>query len=122
MKKILIVDDHERIRELVRVTLDGINEYQVLEASNGKQAVELASKEQPDLILMDITMPGEYDGLEATRILKDNPSTQEIHIIMLTAKGQVSDVEEGKRVGADGYFVKPFSPIDLIHYIESLLS
>ena len=122
MKKILIVDDHEKIRELVGATLDGIADYQIFEAYNGKQAVELARKEQPDLILMDVAMPGEYDGLEATRILKGEPSTRGIHIIMLTAKGQTVDKEEGKQAGADGYFVKPFSPIELIRRIESVLT
>jgi two-component system, OmpR family, phosphate regulon response regulator PhoB len=122
VKKILIVDDHEKIRELVGATLDGIADYQIFEADNGKQAVELARKEQPDLILMDVAMPGEYDGLEATRILKGEPSTRGIHIIMLTAKGQTVDKEEGKQAGADGYFVKPFSPIELIRRIESVLT
>lgn len=122
VKKILIVDDHERIRELVSVTLNGIDDYQIFEAENGKQAVELAKKEQPDLILMDVTMPGEYDGLEATRILKGDPSTRDIYIIMLTAKGQVADKENGKQAGANGYFVKPFSPIELINRIESVLA
>jgi two-component system, OmpR family, phosphate regulon response regulator PhoB len=122
VKKILIVDDHEKIRELVGATLDGIDDYQIFEANNGKQAVELARKEQPDLVLMDVTMPGEYDGLEATRMLKGDPSTRGIHIIMLTAKGQAVDKEEGKQAGADGYFVKPFSPIELIRRIESVLT
>ncbi len=121
MKKILIVDDHERLRELVRATLNGIDDYQIFEADSGKRAVELAREEQPSLILMDVSMPGEYDGLEATRILKSDSSTQGIYIIMLTAKGQVVDKEEGKQAGADGYFVKPFSPVELIHRIESIL-
>lgn len=116
----MIVDDQERIRELVRVTLDGVDDYQIYEAENGKQAVELAHKELPDLILMDISMPGEFDGIEATRILKSDPS-HKFHIILLTAKGQASDIEEGKKAGADGYFVKPFSPIELIRRIESVL-
>jgi two-component system, OmpR family, phosphate regulon response regulator PhoB len=122
VKKILIVDDQERIRELVRVTLEGIDDYNIFEAKNGPQAVEIASEENPDLVLMDITMPGEYDGLEAARLLKNDPSTKSIHIIMLTAKGQTADKEEGKRAGADGYFVKPFSPIELIRRIESVLT
>jgi two-component system, OmpR family, phosphate regulon response regulator PhoB len=121
VKKILIVDDQERIRELVRVTLDGVDDYQIFEAGSGKQAVELAGKEQPDLILMDVTMPGEFDGLKATQIIKSDPSTQGIYIIMLTAKGQVSDIEAGKEAGADGYFIKPFSPVELIRRIESVL-
>ncbi|MBT5028634.1 MAG: response regulator [Nitrospina sp.] len=120
MKKILIVDDQERIRELVRVTLDGTGDYQIFEAENGEQAVELAGKELPDLILMDVSMPGGMDGLKATRAIKGNSSTQGIYIILLTAKGQASDIEEGKTAGADSYFVKPFSPLELIRCIESI--
>jgi len=120
VKKILIVDDQERIRELVRVTLDGTGDYQIFEAENGEQAVELAGKELPDLILMDVSMPGGMDGLKATRAIKGNSSTQGIYIILLTAKGQASDIEEGKTAGADSYFVKPFSPLELIRCIESI--
>jgi two-component system, OmpR family, phosphate regulon response regulator PhoB len=120
VKKILVVDDQERIRELVRVTLDGTGDYQIIEAVNGEQAVELAGKELPDLILMDVSMPGGMDGLKATRALKGNSSTQGIYIILLTAKGQASDIEEGKAAGADSYFVKPFSPLELIRCIESI--
>jgi two-component system, OmpR family, phosphate regulon response regulator PhoB len=121
VKTILIVDDHERIRELVAVTLGDIGDYQILEASNGEEGVTLATESKPDLILMDVTMPGKYDGLEATRIIKSDPDTREIYVIMLTAKGQVADKELGKQAGADGYFVKPFSPIELIRKVESLL-
>ena len=121
MKTILIVDDHERIRELVAVTLGDIGDYQIIEAKNGEEGVTLAKENNPDLILMDVTMPGKYDGLEATRIIKADPDTSKIHLIMLTAKGQVADKEKGKQAGADGYFVKPFSPVELIRKVESLL-
>ena len=121
MKKILIIDDHERIRELVAVTLGDIGDYQILEAENGETGVEVVKEKMPDLILMDVTMPGKYDGLGATRILKENPATNNIYIIMLTAKGQVADKEMGRQAGADGYFVKPFSPIELIEKVESVL-
>ena len=121
MKTILIVDDHERIRELVAVTLVDIGDYQIIEANNGEEGVALAKENNPDLILMDVTMPGKYDGLEATRIIKSDPETSNIHVIMLTAKGQVVDKKKGKQAGADGYFVKPFSPTELIRKVESLL-
>jgi two-component system, OmpR family, phosphate regulon response regulator PhoB len=121
VKTILIVDDHERIRELVAVTLGEIGEYQILEAENGEMGIAKAREYNPDLIFMDVTMPGKYDGLDATRILKDDPATHNIHIIMLTAKGQVADKLEGKEAGADGYFVKPFSPIALIQRVENVL-
>jgi len=74
MKKILIVDDEPGIRELVEMTL-GVDEYEILKAENGKQAIEIAKSEKPDLTIMDVVMPGGIDGLEATRILKGNPET-----------------------------------------------
>jgi CheY-like chemotaxis protein len=121
MKKILIVDDQVEVRELVQVTLE-IGDYQILTAENGQQALELAHTEHPDIILMDIMMPGsEIDGLEACRRLKASPTTADITIVMLSAKGQESDIENGKIAGADDYFTKPFSPIALIEKVESVI-
>jgi two-component system alkaline phosphatase synthesis response regulator PhoP len=70
---------------------------------------------------MDIMMPGEMDGLEATRLLKSDPDTKDCPIVMLTAKGQKSDIEKGFAAGAEGYFVKPFSPLELIKKVEEVL-
>ncbi len=121
MKKILIVDDQIEVRELVQVTLE-IGEYQILTAENGQEAVEVAQTEHPDIILMDIMMPGsEIDGLEACRRLKANPATAGITIVMLSAKGQEADLEAGRRAGADDYFIKPFSPIALIEKVEEVI-
>lgn len=120
MKKILIVDDQKEVRELVEVTLraDG---YQIFQAKNGRDAIETVKAHKPDVVIMDIMMPGELDGLEATRILKRNPDTNSVKIIMLTAKGQSTDFEEGFAAGADGYFTKPFSPLDLIKKVEEII-
>lgn len=120
MKKILIVDDRSEVRELVEVTLE-VENYQILQASSGEKAVEIARREKPDLILMDIMMPGGMDGLETTRILKKDPETKNCSVIMLTAKGQEYDRTEGKKAGADDYFVKPFSPLDLLRRVEKVL-
>jgi len=121
MKKILIVDDQVEVRELVQVTLE-IGDYQILTAENGQQALEIAQAEQPDIILMDIMMPGSnVDGLEACRRLKSNPDTAHITIVMLSAKGQESDLSAGKTAGADDYFTKPFSPIALIEKVEKVI-
>ena len=117
MKKILIVDDQLEVRELVEVTLR-TEDYQILKAENGAQAVEVARAEKPDLILMDIMMPGGMDGLEATRIIKENPETKDCVIIMLTAKGQQADRRKGLEAGATEYFSKPFSPLELIRTVE----
>jgi CheY-like chemotaxis protein len=121
MKKILIVDDQAAVRELVGVTLE-IGPYQILEAANGDEALRLAQAELPDLILLDIQMPGgKLDGLQVCRILKGDEGTRNIRIVLLTAKGQEWDKQAGQEAGADGYFVKPFSPLDLIDTVESIL-
>ena len=120
MKKILIVDDQLEVRELVDVTLR-VEDYQIFQAKSGEEAVEIAQAEKPDLIIMDVMMPGGIDGFEATRQIKNNPETKDCSILMLTAKGQDMDKENGAKAGADAYFVKPFSPLDLIKKIEEIL-
>ncbi len=120
MKKILIVDDQVEVRELVEVTLR-MEEYDILKAESGEEATEVAKAEKPDLIIMDVMMPGKYDGLEATRIIKNDPETKNIKIIMLTAKGQKADLDKGFEAGADEYFIKPFSPLDLIKKVDEVL-
>ena len=120
MKTILIVDDQFEVRELVEVTLM-VEDYRILKAQSGEEAVEIARKECPDLIIMDVMMPGGMDGLEATRIIKSDPATKDCKVIMLTAKGQKSDIERGFEVGATEYFIKPFSPLDLIKKVEEVI-
>lgn len=120
MKKILIVDDQSEVRRLVEMTLS-VGDYQVLQAKSGEEAVEIWKVEKPDLIIMDIMMPGDMDGLEATRALKNGPESKGCTIIMLTAKGQEADKEEGFKAGADDYFTKPFSPLELIRKVEEVL-
>jgi two-component system phosphate regulon response regulator PhoB len=120
MKKILIVDDRLEVRELVEVTLR-VKDYSILQASSGEVALAMVKAEKPDLILMDIMMPGGMDGLETTRIIKNDPETKDCTVIMLTAKGQQADREKGLEAGADDYFVKPFSPLDLIRKVEEVL-
>ena len=116
----MIVDDQPEVRELVEVTLLS-DSYEILQTDTGEKAIEMAIREKPDIILMDIMMPGEIDGLEAVRILKSNPDTKDLHIILLTAKGQKKDIEIGLLAGADDYFVKPFSPLMLINKIEEVM-
>ncbi len=120
MKKILVVDDQFEVRELVEVTLRS-DDYQVLKAESGEMAIEIAKLEEPDLIIMDVMMPGGMDGLEATRILRSTPETMGSTVIMLTAKGQESDRQKGLEAGAADYLTKPFSPLELIRKVESIL-
>ena len=121
MKKILIVDDQPEVRELVDVTLR-IGDYKILQADSGDKALEVVRSEHPDLILLDVMMPNSsIDGYEVCRILKSDPMTKDISIVLLTARGQESDIEAGKRAGADDYFTKPFSPLQLMNKVEELL-
>jgi two-component system phosphate regulon response regulator PhoB len=121
MKKILIVDDQPEVCELVSVTLE-IGPYRILTADNGDRALALARAEKPHLMLLDIQMPGgTLDGLDVCRALKSDPETKGIHIILLTAKGQDWDKQAGRDAGADDYFVKPFSPLELMNKVESAL-
>lgn len=119
-KKILIVDDEAKVRKLIEVTLAG-EHREILHAASGEEAISMARKSQPDLILLDIMMPGKYDGFEVCKVIKDDPDTSKINVIILTAKGQQVDRERGIAAGADDYFVKPFSPMELLDTIESIL-
>ena len=121
MKKILIVDDHEKVRILVRKTLS-FGDYHILEAGTGEEAVRLSQTERPDVIIMDIMMPGSIDGFAATRIIKQDPHTKDCYILMLTAKGQDVDRRKGLESGADDYFSKPFRPRDLIAKVDEILA
>jgi two-component system, OmpR family, phosphate regulon response regulator PhoB len=119
MKKVLIVDDCREIRQLVRTTLD-FGEFSVCEASNGEKAVEMARKHHPDLIIMDIVMPGEIDGIEATRQIKNSPETADCQVIILTGS-RTDRRKESAAAGACDVFTKPFSPLDLISKVEQIL-
>ncbi len=119
MKTILVVDDREEIRDLIRMTLAS-DDHRIMFAENGEKAIESARMFNPDLILMDIIMPG-MSGLEATRRIKIDKATRGSIIILLTARGQKNDVEEGKLAGADDYVVKPFSPLRLVQMIRRYL-
>ncbi|MBN1218964.1 MAG: response regulator [Anaerolineae bacterium] len=118
MKKVLIVDDQPQVHELLKVTLE-VGDYEVLSAGDGRQAIYLAYKEHPHVILLDIMMPdSEIDGLEVCRRLKADPVTAGIVIILLSAKGQKEDIEAGLAAGANDYITKPFSPIGLMEKID----
>jgi two-component system, OmpR family, phosphate regulon response regulator PhoB len=119
MKKILIVDDSKEVRQLVITTLD-LQNYTVFEALNGVNAVELARKHNPDLIIMDIVMPGVIDGVEAIRQIKGSPDTAHCNIIILSGSG-TDRRKECFAAGATDIITKPFSPLDLISKVEQIL-
>ncbi|MBN2184791.1 MAG: response regulator [Candidatus Krumholzibacteriota bacterium] len=117
--KILVVDDEINITQILEFSI-GSEGYQVITASNGEEAVDVAKREQPNLIILDIMMP-KIDGYEACRIIKANPLTKNIPVILLTAKGRDIDKRLGYEVGATDYIMKPFSPTQLIERIQELL-
>ena len=120
IKKILLADDEEPVRALVTATIRDDTRYKILEAKDGIEALEIARKEKPDIILLDIMMP-RMDGFEVCRHLKSDPKTSSISIIMLTALAQNTDKDKAREVGANGYFAKPFSPTALIKKLEEVL-
>jgi two-component system alkaline phosphatase synthesis response regulator PhoP len=117
--KILVVDDEVNITQILEFSI-GAEGYEVVTAANGEEAIDKARREQPDLIILDVMMP-KIDGYEACRILKANPLTKSIPVVLLTAKGRDIDKRLGYEVGATDYIIKPFSPSKLIDRIHQLL-
>jgi CRP-like cAMP-binding protein/CheY-like chemotaxis protein len=119
MKKILVIEDNPEVRENTQEILD-LAGYHVVTAANGKLGVELAQKENPDLIICDIMMP-ELDGYGVLHILNKKPETAGIPFIFLTAKTEKTDIRKGMNLGADDYLTKPFDDTDLLNAIEARL-
>lgn len=115
-RKILVVDDEERIRKLVILYLE-TDDFEVSEAENGEEALQLALNENFDLIILDIMMPGK-DGIEVTKELRQHKSTP---ILLLTAKSEENDILEGFEAGADDYVKKPFSPREVLQRTKAIL-
>ena len=120
MSRILIVDDSPTELYSLRSTLEKRG-YQVLTAENGADGIALAVEELPDLVLMDIVMPG-LNGFQATRQLTKDPKTEHIPVIIITTKDQETDRVWGRRQGARGYMVKPVKEDQLVDTIEKVLS
>src|SRR5918999_2694442 len=119
LKRLLIADDEPGIRRLIRMTLES-DEYEIIEASNGDEALELARRHKPALVLLDVMMP-RRGGFEICRDLKADPATASITVVMLTARGQDADQREADTAGADHYFRKPFSPLALMRKVDEIL-
>lgn len=113
---VLITDDQADIRKLVRMTLDTAD-VELYEADNAASALDLIYRIRPKVVLMDIMMPGEMDGLDACRQIKVDADLARTVVIMLTARGQQADLDAGKTAGADAYLVKPFSPLELLDMV-----
>lgn len=120
LKQVLLADDDKSVRDLLVETLGDDERYQVLEAADGEQALEIARKRRPNLVFLDVLMP-KKNGFEVCRALKSDPATAGIIVVMLTALGQEDARVRGQQAGADGYFTKPFSPLALISKVEEIL-
>ena len=118
--RILIVEDDEAIRDIVRYTLESNGFRNILVAADGQEGMEIALREKPSLILLDLMLP-KVDGLEVCRRLKREESTREIPIVMLTAKSEESDIVVGLELGAIDYITKPFSSKVLVARIRAHL-
>ncbi len=118
-KRIFIVEDEEEIRELVRYNLTKEG-FVVLGTDSGEEALRKIPRERPDLVVLDLMLPG-VDGLEVCRALKSDPTTRDIPVVVLTAKGEEADVVTGLELGADDYITKPFSPRVLTARIRAAL-
>jgi two-component system, OmpR family, response regulator MprA len=117
--KVLVIDDEDNIIELIRLGLR-YEKFHVEVASNGEQGLTLAQRISPDLVILDVMMPG-IDGLEVCRRLRSNPTTKDVAILMLTAKDEVGDRILGLQTGADDYLTKPFDFYELLERIRAIL-
>jgi twitching motility two-component system response regulator PilH len=120
MTKILVVDDTPSTRQLISGYLQD-NGYEVIEALNGKDALEKAIQNKPDIVITDVVMP-EMNGFELCRSLKKNPATQNLRIVVCTSKNQDIDRLWGMRQGADVYLTKPFTQDDIMQAVESVVA
>jgi DNA-binding response OmpR family regulator len=117
---ILVAEDERDIRDLIVFTLQ-IAGFRVMDVPNGEEAVKKATEIVPDLILMDVRMP-KMTGFEACRVLKQEEKTRHIPIVFLSAKGQESEISTGLELGAEEYFLKPFTPDDLSRRVTKILN
>ncbi len=121
MKRVLIVEDQSDIRKLIRMTLE-FEDYEIHEAADGAFGLRMASAVGPDLVLLDVMMPGELDGLQVCQRIKSDPKLKHLKVVLLTARGQARDRESGQQAGADEYLVKPFSPLGVLDWIREALA
>ncbi len=119
-RKILAVDDEKNIVRLVQVNLERQG-FQVVTASDGKEALKKVEEERPDLVVLDVMMPY-MDGFEVLQNLRRNHSTRNIPVILLTAKTQDEDIFKGWRSGVDCYLTKPFNPMELVSFVKRIFS
>ena len=116
---VLIVDDDPVIRRLIATTLEDVAGYRLLEAADGEEAVEVAERERPAVVFLDVDMP-RLDGIEACRRLRAAPAASQTTIVMLTAAAQDGTQRLAREAGADLFLTKPFSPLELLSLVDRL--
>jgi two-component system, OmpR family, phosphate regulon response regulator PhoB len=121
MKRILIIEDQADIRRLIRWTLE-FEDYEIHEAPNGPDGLEQAKSLQPDLVLLDVMMPGGLDGFQVCEQIKADARLARTPVVILTARSQERDRQAGERVGADAFLAKPFSPMQLVETVSNMLN
>ena len=118
-RRVLLADDDPGLLRLIGTTL-GTEDFELLHATDGAQALQIAREHHPELVLLDVNMP-KLNGFEVCRQLKSEPDTAGIKVVMLTARGTDLDRARGREAGADEYFIKPFSPVQLLNKVYALL-
>jgi CheY-like chemotaxis protein len=116
MTQILIVDDRSDMRRLMTISLG--KGYKLLEAVDGSSAIDVIQRQHPKIVLLDVKMPGAVDGLQVLDFIKGNRATEDILVALMTARGQAVDCEDARRRGADAYFIKPFSPLEVVAWVR----
>jgi len=116
---ILVVDDNPDVRRLLAVVLS--REFHVIEAADGEEALAAVRTHRPRAVLLDVMMPGEVDGYAVLRQIKSDPALRSTVVAMVTARGQTVDSETARRHGADAYFIKPFSPMQVVVWLRAAL-
>lgn len=119
--RILIVDDQPELRKLVRMTLE-FEDYQLDEAQDGASALDAVDRHRPEVVILDVMMPGELSGYDVCARIKSDARAQGTKVILLTARGQQADLARGREAGADLYVVKPFSPLELLDSVATALT
>jgi CheY-like chemotaxis protein len=120
-KCLLVIDDDDGVREIVQISLEVAAGWQVLTASSGREGLQVAAKQQPDAILLDVMMP-DMDGAETFRRLRACPETQDIPTILLTAKAKMSEQQQYMNLGVTGIITKPFEALNLVSQIQAILN
>jgi CheY-like chemotaxis protein len=116
MAQVLIVDDQSDIRRLLSISLG--KSYDILESEDGQTALDMVQQHSPRVVLLDVMMPGAMNGLEVLAAIKSNPLTAHIAVAIVSARGQPHDTQQADDFGADAYFIKPFSPMQVVAWVR----